>query len=73
MEERSEISVGMLLRDMGRIGIITRIIKSGALDTQQSLIKWRVNIEIAYCDGSRAILGEEAFHRLIKIGVLELF
>ena len=72
MEERSEISVGMLLRDMGRIGIITRIIKSGALNTQQSLIKWRVNIEIAYCDGSRAILGEEAFYRLIKIGAVEL-
>ena len=73
MEEKPIIGVGMLVRDMGRIGIITKIIKSGALDTQHALIKWRINIEIAYSDGSRAVLGENAFYRLISIGVIEIF
>lgn len=73
MEERLEISIGMLIRDTGRIGVVTKIIKSGALNTSQSLIKWRVNIEIVYCDGTRAILGEEALHRLINSGIVEVF
>ena len=46
MEEGKELKIGTLLLDMGRSAIITKVIKSGALETLSSLINWRLNYEL---------------------------
>ena len=72
MGEEQELIVGTLIKDMGRIGIITKIIKSGSLDTVPALIKWRVNYEIVYSDGTVTIIAKESFQRLKQQGVIEI-
>ena len=63
-----KLKVGTLIEDMGKLGIITKIITSGTLKTDNELIKWRNNYEIFYYDGTIAILGEVTLHRLIAKG-----
>jgi hypothetical protein len=70
--EIEHLPIGTLIRDMGRIGIITRVIQSGALDTESSLIKWRINYEIIYADGSITIIGLHALDRLIISGMVQI-
>ena len=72
MEEVEYLPIGTLIKDMGRIGVITRVIQSGALDTGSSMIKWRINYEIIYADGSIAIIGFHAFSRLIISGMVQI-
>ena len=72
MEEVEYLPIGTLIRDMGRIGVITRVIQSGALDTESSMIKWRVNYEIIYADGSITIIGLHALNRLIISGMVQV-
>ncbi len=72
MEAREELTVGTLIVDMGRIGIITKVIKSGSLETQSVLINWRVNYEIIYSDGSVTVVGHDAFFRMKKAGMIEV-
>ena len=67
-----QIKVGTLIRDMGKLGIITRIIQSGNLNTEHPIIKWRLNFEIYYDDGSFSIIGGETLKRLIKNGDIEI-
>ena len=63
-----KLKVGMLIDDMGKLGVITKVITSGTLQTNNELIKWRNNYEIFYSDGTIAILGEGTLHRLIAKG-----
>ena len=63
-----KLKVGMLIEDMGKLGVITKVITSGTLQTDNELIKWRNNYEIFYSDGTIAILGESTLHRLIAKG-----
>ena len=72
MEEIEYLSVGTLIKDMGRIGVITKIIQSGALETAKALIKWRINYEIIYFDGGVTVIGANALERLIKSGIVEI-
>lgn len=72
MGEEQELIVGTLIRDMGRIGIVTKIIKSGSLDTVPALIKWRINYEIVYSDGTITIIARESFRRLRQAGIIEI-
>lgn len=65
--------VGTLLYDNGKVGIITRVLKSGALQTEFSLIKWRVNYEIYYADGDVQIIGDKTFDTLVDRGIIILF
>lgn len=67
-----EIKVGTLIKDLGKLGIITKIIQSGSLNIDNPIIKWRLNYEIYYSDGSIAILGGETLNRLIASGAIEL-
>ena len=67
-----EIKVGSLIKDMGKLGIVTRVIQSGSLNIENPIIKWRLNYEIYYSDGSIAILGGDTLHRLISRGDIEL-
>ena len=63
-----KLKVGTLIQDMGKLGIITKVITSGTLKTDNELIKWRNNYEIFYSDGTIAILGEATLHRLVQKG-----
>ena len=67
-----KLKVGMLLEDMGKMGIITKVITSGTLKTDNEIIKWRNNYEIFYADGTMAILGETTLHRLIEKGDVKI-
>ena len=67
-----EIKVGTLIKDMGKIGVITRVIQSGSLNVEHPIIKWRVNYEIYYDDGSFSIMGSETLKRLIRNGDIEI-
>lgn len=72
MEEGKELKIGTLLLDMGRIAIVTKVIKSGALETMSSLINWRLNYELVYSDGSVAVIGGESLYRMIAAGMIEI-
>ena len=67
-----KIEVGTLIEDMGKVGVITKVITSGTLKTDNELIKWRNNYEIYYFDGTVAILGEGTLHRLILKGDVKI-
>ena len=67
-----KIKVGTLIDDMGKVGVITKVITSGTLKTDNEIIKWRNNYEIYYSDGTVAILGEGTLHRLIARGDVKI-
>jgi len=67
-----EIKVGSLILDMGKLGIITKIIQSGNLNVDNPIIKWRLNYEIYYSDGSFSIIGGETLLRLMNKGDIKL-
>lgn len=67
-----KLEVGTLIEDMGKLGVISRVITSGTLQTNNDIIKWRNNYEIYYADGTIAILGESTLHRLIQRGDIKL-
>ena len=71
-ESKTICEVGTLISDTGKLGVVTRILKSGALQTEFSLIRWRVNYEICYLDGDIQIIGEETFRKLIEQNVIVL-
>lgn len=67
-----KLKEGTLIEDMGKLGIISKVITSGTLKTDNDLIKWRNNYEIYYADGSVAILGETTLYRLIEKGDIKV-
>ncbi len=67
-----KIKVGTLLEDMGKLGVITRVITSGTLNVASDLIRWRNNYEVYYSDGTFSIIGEATFERLIESGDIKL-
>ena len=67
-----KLKVGTLIDDMGKLGIITRIITSGTLNTDYDLIRWRNNYEIYYGDGTFSIIGEQTLHKLIQKGEIKI-
>jgi len=71
-ENKTICEVGTLISDTGKLGVVTRILKTGALQTEFSLIKWRVNYEICYLDGDIQIIGEGTLGKLIEQGIIVL-
>jgi len=67
-----KLKIGTLILDNSKIGIITKIITSGTLNTGNDLIKWRNNYEVYYYDGSFSIIGEATLHRLIEKGEVKI-
>jgi MOSC domain-containing protein YiiM len=63
-----KLKVGTLIEDMGKMGVISKVLTSGTLEVDNDLIKWRNNYEIYYSDGTVSILGETTLHRLIEKG-----
>jgi len=67
-----KIKVGTLIKDMGKLGVITRVIQSGNLNIDNPIIKWRLNYEIYYSDGTISIIGGETLKRLVGKGEVEI-
>ena len=67
-----EIKVGTLIKDMGKLGVITKVIQSGNLNVENPIIKWRLNYEIYYSDGTFSIIGGDTLLRLVAKGDIEL-
>ena len=66
------LKVGTLIVDHNKIGVITKVITSGTLNTDCDIINWRNNYEVYYNDGSFSIIGEATLHRLIKCGEVKI-
>ena len=64
--------VGTLIWDMGKIGVICRLIETGKLNTTNAMINWRFNYEIYYVDGSITVMGHDTLERLIQSGTIYL-
>ena len=72
MEGKSDpISLGTLIRDGDKVGIIYREIKQGTW-TAQPLFNWKTNFEIYYDDGTVCVMGHHTLERLIRIGRIEI-
>ena len=67
-----QLKVGTLIMDNNKIGVVTRVITSGTLNTDCDIIKWRSNYEVYYYDGSFSIIGESTLHRLIQRGEIKI-
>ena len=65
-------NVGTLIWDMGKIGVICRLIETGKLNTISAMINWRFNYEIYYVDGSITVMGHDTLQRLIQSGTVYL-
>ena len=72
MTVKDRYKVGTLLKDMGKLGVVYRMIESGTLETQAPIIKWRFNYEIYYFDGGVTVMGHETLRRLIESGAIEI-
>jgi len=64
--------LGTLIWDMGKIGVICRLIETGKLNTVNAMINWRFNYEIYYVDGSITVMGHDTLSRLIQSGAVYL-
>lgn len=71
-EDKPKFSVGTLLEDMGKIGIISKVLQSGALKTDVPMINWRLNYEISYVDGDVQVIGEKTLVKLIEGGIVKI-
>jgi hypothetical protein len=64
--------IGTLIWDMGKIGVVCRLIETGKLNTTSAVVNWRFNYEIYYVDGSITIMGHDTLERLIQSGSIYL-
>ena len=67
-----KLKVGTLISDNNKLGVITKVIEVGTLNTMIDLIKWRANYEVHYTDGVVSILGCTTIDRLIKEGKIKI-
>tara|TARA_B100000287_G_scaffold332398_1_gene317400 strand:- start:247 stop:480 length:234 start_codon:yes stop_codon:yes gene_type:complete len=70
-DKTTSVTIGTLIRDGSKVGIVYREIKSGTW-TEQPLFNWRTNYEIYYDDGSTCVMGGTALNRLIESGKIEI-
>lgn len=61
-----KLTVGTLIEDNDKVGVVTKVIEMGRLDTENQLIKWRANYEIHYVDGIMAIIACTTIERLVR-------
>ena len=72
MSKNDYYDVGTLIWDMGKIGVVCRLIETGKLNTASAVVNWRFNYEIYYVDGSVTIMGHDTLVRLIQSGSIYL-
>lgn len=63
----SELKIGSLIQDNGKIGVVTNIIEQGKWSDGGPL-NFSKNFEINYPDGETAVLPEHSIKRLIDAG-----
>ena len=71
--KKDALKIGTLIKDHDRIGIITKVIEVGQLDTKVPIISWRANYEITYTDGTTLLLSCKALDAMIVNGVVEVY
>ena len=67
-----QIKIGTLIEDMGKVGMIRRIIGAGALAHLHPVVKWSANYEIYYYDGVVGYLGLDSLRRLVDTGSIKV-
>ena len=67
-----QIKIGTLIEDMGKVGLIKRVIDQGALIHCHPVVKWRTNYEIYYYDGVVGYLGLDSLRRLVDGGLIKV-
>jgi len=72
MPKEEIFRVGTLVRDIDKIGVITRTIETGSLNTPSAVVNWRFNYEIHYTDGTVTIMGHDTLIRLIDREIMEI-
>ena len=63
---------GTLVEDMGKIGIISKVLPYGTMNTNIDAIKWRDNYEITYVDGDVQVIGQNTFNKLVIRGDIKI-
>jgi len=71
--KKNALKVGTLIKDHGRIGVITKVIEVGQLDSKIPIISWRANYEITYTDGTTLLLSCRALDNMIHNKVVEVY
>ena len=66
------LEIGTLVQDCHRIGVVIAIFKSGTMDIDLPLIKWRENYRIYYMDGRTLTMGDKTIKRLIDEGKMKI-
>jgi len=70
IEEKWE--AGTLIEDNGKIGIISKVLPYGTMNTEIEAIRWRDNYEISYIDGDVQVIGEKTFVKLVRRGDIKI-
>ena len=71
--KKDVLKVGTLIRDHNKIGVVSKVIEVGQLDTKVPIISWRANYEITYTDGTTLLVSCKALENMIKNGVVEIY
>jgi len=66
---KNELKIGSLIKDNGKIGIITNVIEQGKW-TDKGPFNFSKNFEINYVDGQTAVMSEHSIKRLIELGTI---
>lgn len=71
--KKDALKVGTLIKDHNKIGVITKVVEVGQLDTKVPIISWRANYEITYTNGTTLLLSCRALDQMIQNGVVEVY
>ena len=71
--KKNALKIGTLIKDHGRIGVITKVIEVGQLNTKVPIIAWRANYEVTYTDGTTLLVSCRALDAMIDNGVVEIY
>ena len=71
--KKNALKIGTLIRDHDRIGVITKVIEVGQLNSKVPIISWRANYEITYTDGTTLLVSCKALDAMIFNGVVEIY
>ena len=71
--KKDVLKVGTLIRDHNRIGVISKVVEVGQLDTKVPIISWRANYEITYTDGTTLLVSCKALENMVRNGVVEIY
>ena len=67
-----EYKIGTIIQDLGKIGIIKRVVERGEVPSTHAIIRWRINYEIYYSDGIIGYMGVDSFKRLVEAGSIKI-